>query len=83
VRVGGFGSPNLGFHNRGHSTLTIDLTTQCPADFNQDGGIDGSDVGAFFGVWEAGDSHADVNCDGGVNGDDIETFFHAWENGGC
>ena len=55
----------------------------CPADFNQDGGIDGADVDAFFGAWEAGDFAADVNGDGGVDGADVDTFFNAWEAGGC
>ncbi|MBS0195583.1 MAG: hypothetical protein JSR77_02390 [Planctomycetes bacterium] len=53
----------------------------CPADFNQDGGVDGSDVQAFFLVWEAGESPADTNCDGGVDGLDVEAFFIAWEAG--
>ncbi len=55
----------------------------CPADFNQDGGIDGSDVDAYFAAWEIGDASADVNLDGGVDGSDIGTFFAAWEAGGC
>jgi hypothetical protein len=55
----------------------------CPADFNQDGGIDGSDVSTFFGSWDSGSCDADVNQDGGVDGGDVETFFHAWESGGC
>lgn len=55
----------------------------CPADFNQDGGVDGSDVESFFLAWESGDTPADVNFDGGVDGSDIETFFVAWQNGGC
>ena len=55
----------------------------CPADFNQDGGVDGSDVESFFLAWESGDTVADVNFDGGVDGSDIETFFVAWQNGGC
>ena len=55
----------------------------CPADFNQDGGVDGSDIEAFFLVWQNGDTSADVNQDGGVDGSDIETFFMAWEAGGC
>lgn len=55
----------------------------CPADFNQDGGVDGADVDAFFMAWEAGDSAADVNLDGGVDGADVDTFFMAWEAGGC
>lgn len=55
----------------------------CPADFNQDGGVDGADVDAFFMAWEAGESAADVNLDGGVDGADVDTFFMAWEAGGC
>ncbi|MCX5691992.1 MAG: hypothetical protein NTV94_19720, partial [Planctomycetota bacterium] len=55
----------------------------CPADFNNDGGVDGADVGAFFAEWEAGWSSADVNGDGGVDGADINAFFAAWEAGGC
>ena len=55
----------------------------CFADFNQDGGVDGADVVAFFTAWESGDSTADVNQDGGVDGSDISTFFVAWEAGGC
>lgn len=55
----------------------------CPADFNQDGGVDGADIESFFLVWETGDPAADVNLDGGVDGSDVETFFAAWEAGGC
>ncbi|MBS0195181.1 MAG: hypothetical protein JSR77_00325 [Planctomycetes bacterium] len=55
----------------------------CPADFNQDGGVDGSDVEAFFAAWEAGGTDADVNQDGGVDGGDVAAFFVAWEAGGC
>ena len=59
------------------------VSSYCPADFNLDGGVDGSDVSSFFESWEAGDSLADVNRDGGVDGSDIDTFFTAWEAGGC
>lgn len=55
----------------------------CYADYNLDGGVDGSDIEAFFTDWESGSSAADVNQDGGVDGSDIETFFVQWENGGC
>jgi hypothetical protein len=55
----------------------------CPADFNNDGGVDGSDVEAFFGSWETGADAADVNGDGGVDGADLETFFGYWQAGGC
>jgi hypothetical protein len=61
-------------------------TSNCPvctADFNQDGGVDGSDVGAFFAEWEAGVGCADTNADGGIDGGDIEAFILAWETGSC
>lgn len=55
----------------------------CVADFNCDGGVDGSDIEAFFLAWEAGHASADVNQDGGVDGSDVEGFFVPWEAGGC
>jgi hypothetical protein len=53
----------------------------CPADMNQDGGVDGEDVNAFFVVWEAGEPGADFNEDGGVDGSDVTFFFEHWESG--
>lgn len=63
--------------------LSMILVPLCPADFNQDGGIDGADVDDFFSAWEAGEAAADVNADGGIDGSDIGVFFAAWEAGGC
>ena len=57
--------------------------TPCAADFNQDGGVDGADVQAFFLAWQAGNSNADTNQDGGVDGADVQAFFIPWQNGGC
>lgn len=53
----------------------------CPADFNQDGGITGDDVSAFFMAYQLGDVSADVNNDGGITGDDVATFFIDFEAG--
>jgi len=53
----------------------------CIGDFNQDGGVDGQDVEAFFHVWEAGSDTGDVNQDGGVDGQDVAFFFLRWEAG--
>ena len=64
------------------ATLTV-LPLPCPADFNQDGGIDGSDVEVFFAAFEGGQSEADVNFDGGIDGSDVDYFLQAWENGAC
>jgi glucose/arabinose dehydrogenase len=55
----------------------------CPADFNQDGGVDGMDVQDFFIAWASGESSGDVNQDGGVDGNDVQAFFIPWEAGGC
>jgi hypothetical protein len=55
----------------------------CPADFNQDGGIDGSDVSDFFAAWETSTGLSDVNGDGGVDGADVARFFEAWEFASC
>jgi hypothetical protein len=55
----------------------------CFADFNQDGGVDGSDLQAFFETWSSGVNAADVNLDGGVDGADVETFILQWQAGGC
>jgi hypothetical protein len=57
--------------------------TPCPADFNDDGGVDGADVESFYITFATGEPAADVNIDGGVDGADIETFFMAWMAGGC
>ena len=38
----------------GAATLAVCACLECPADFNLDGGIDGSDVDGFFAAWEAG-----------------------------
>jgi hypothetical protein len=54
----------------------------CLADFNEDGGVDGSDIEPFFEAWEASSVFADVNDDGGVDGSDVAEFFRLWQ-GGC
>jgi hypothetical protein len=63
--------------------LTVLPNPFCAADFNQDGGVDGSDIDAFFAAWESGENQADVNLDGGIDGADVGAFFEVWEAGGC
>ncbi|MFZ4576156.1 MAG: GC-type dockerin domain-anchored protein, partial [Phycisphaerales bacterium] len=63
----------------GFFILTPD--TRCPSDFDGVNGVDGDDVIAFFGAWDAGDLAADFNGDGGVDGDDVIGFFGAWDAG--
>lgn len=56
---------------------------RCAADYNEDGGVDGSDVESFFIDWESAQPLADVNEDGGIDGSDVESFFLVWAAGGC
>ncbi|MBS0197236.1 MAG: hypothetical protein JSR77_10805 [Planctomycetes bacterium] len=60
------------------NSLSITLAL---ADFNGDGGVDGSDVDSFFDAWTRGLAFADVNGDGGVDGADVSVFFDLWERG--
>ncbi|MBL8999773.1 MAG: hypothetical protein JNK25_01395 [Phycisphaerae bacterium] len=80
-----FSSGRVGLYDfsaqQSFDNVVLDLPPPIIADFNQDGGVDGADVQAFFAAWENGDSASDVNQDGGVDGADVETFFFAWENG--
>ncbi|MFZ4574784.1 MAG: S8 family serine peptidase [Phycisphaerales bacterium] len=55
------------------------LQAPCPSDWNHDGGVDGDDVIAFFGAWDAG--NADYNASGGTDGDDVIEFFSSWDSG--
>lgn len=55
----------------------------CAADYDQDGGVTGSDIGAFIADFETGATCADVDLDGGVTGSDLAAFFTVFEAGGC
>lgn len=55
----------------------------CPADFDEDGGVTGADIAAFFAEFEGGLPCADTDQDGGITGADIAVFFVAYEAGGC
>jgi hypothetical protein len=55
----------------------------CAADYDQDGGVTGADIAAFFADFESGAPCADVDLDGGVTGADIGYFFFVFEQGGC
>jgi len=63
------------------ASTTCPTGTVCIGDYNQDGGVDGSDVTDFFIGWSAADPAADVNQDGGIDGSDVTDFFVAWSNG--
>jgi subtilisin family serine protease len=60
-----------------------DACPTCAADYDNNGGVDGGDLAAFFTDFEAGASCADVDANGGVDGGDLATFFQVFEAGGC
>lgn len=55
----------------------------CLTDLNGDGGVDASDLDAFFVFWETGHAKADINRDGGIDFLDAATFLDAWSNADC
>lgn len=50
----------------------------CVGDFNQDGQIDGDDLGTLLGAWGSADPAADFNGSGNVDGDDLGTLLGMW-----
>jgi len=55
----------------------------CPPDFNDDGVVDGDDMGTLLGLWGTGGGYsiADFNCDGTVAGYDLGELLGYW--GAC
>jgi serine protease len=51
----------------------------CPADWNDDRGVDSDDVIDFFRDWNTLD--ADFNRDGETDTDDVVNFFQRWDSG--
>jgi hypothetical protein len=80
IRVG---SPVDGDEGNGVLTITCDPIggNDCPEDINDDGVVDGADLGLLLGAWGTGGSDADVNEDGNVNGADLGLLLGAW--GAC
>jgi len=63
-------------------TLTITFQAPppgCSADWNNDGGVDGDDIIAYFADWDA--NQADYDGSGGTDGDDVIAFFADWDAG--
>jgi len=65
------------------SMYPCDQCPACAADYDQNGGVDGGDLGAFFVDFEQGLPCADVDLNGGVDGGDLGAFFVLFEAGGC
>ena len=55
----------------------IDIAA-CPADLNDDGVVDGNDLGSLLAGWGATGGAADLNGDGSVDGNDLGMLLAAW-----
>lgn len=60
---------------------TVNISVGCVADYDLDGGVTASDIGAFFTDFEQGLAEADVDGSGGIDGSDIALFFERFEQG--
>lgn len=78
----GEGNP-LGIADNGIIDECDRTCSPCAADYDDDGGVTGGDLAAFFFDFEQGLTCADVDGDGGVTGGDLAFFFAAFEAGGC
>jgi hypothetical protein len=67
----------------GEFQIEQDPCPLCPADYDDNGGVDGGDLSAFFSDFESGAGCADVDGNGGVDGGDLALFFALFEAGGC
>ena len=57
----------------------IPVPTPCEGDFNDDGVVDGADLGALLSAWGPADgSPADLNGDGVVDGADLGILLSVW-----
>lgn len=59
----------------------IELADPCIGDLNDDGEVNGADVGLFLVAWGTTNQAADLNDDGIVNGADFGILLAAW--GSC
>jgi hypothetical protein len=81
IVVGGFGATTAAVS--GNLEITGPPQPNCPADLNDDGFVNGDDLGILLSQWgECTTScSADFNGDNFVNGDDLGVLLAAW--GAC
>ena len=62
--------------------MVITESNDCPADLNQDGMVDGADLGLMLIEWGAclSPCPADLNGDGQVDGADMGLLLASWDN---
>ncbi|MEC8817867.1 MAG: hypothetical protein VXX30_02145, partial [Planctomycetota bacterium] len=61
--------------------LVLDTTCEepaCPADFNDDGVVNGSDLAQLLGRWGTADVEFDLDGDGAIGGADLAFLLGCW-----
>jgi hypothetical protein len=77
--VGGYDNTEVGPFN---IEIIAPAAPSCPADLNQDGVVNGADLGLMLGSWgPCPGCAADLNADGIVNGADLGLLLGSW--GAC
>ena len=62
--------------DNGGNTVIDECPEECPVDFNDDGSVDGGDLGFLLAAW--GGPDADINGDGITDGGDLGLFLSVW-----
>jgi len=79
-RLRGFAwGENVGWINLDDPSLFVALN--CPSDFNDDGSVNGADLGLLLIAWGPGGGMSDLNGDGVVDGADLGLLLIGW--GSC
>lgn len=65
------------FHPRLEVTFLPPDSTS-PADYDEDGDVDGADLSFFLAMWGTTDPRGDLDGDGDVDGADLSTFLSYW-----
>jgi hypothetical protein len=62
-------------------TKPCGTTGACSTDLNEDGNVDGADLGLLLAAWESAPGGCpDFNCDGSVNGADLGLLLADWDS---
>ena len=64
-----------------HAVMWSPAPADCPADFNNDGFVNGDDYDGFASLFDVADPGADFNNDGFVNGNDYDAFASHFDAG--
>jgi hypothetical protein len=69
---------NVGWINLDSADLGKHVALGCPADFNNDGQVNGADLATLLANWLAPGGLPDLNGDGTVNGADLANLLANW-----